>query len=1050
MAIPKVSKEQFQAALEEFDRTFRGSEEWRGWEQDKNHKYAVVENGRKYPVKKVISIATGAPVDTFSGGPEATKYVRDLGFFIEALRLPPESEVRAGLHDLLLERDPDAVEPTEAYDVLAKYFGLSRTIRSLNLPNGENHFENRVRQARRKLVAAELLDPSTRGAWFLLKRDQPKVWVEKTDVKGELHRASGEFAFGKRLWSPTRGDNGADVYADMRRVQPGDRVLHLVDGRHIVGVSTIADRTKLGAICPEGSKWAGRPAYTVELSDYKQLSPPLERDEFLKNAATRPSLAAVLAKYDKLFFNKDFDLNQGAYFTEAPDLLVDVLDKAYVSKTSAGLPLGDATASNPSILDERLNAATNIFRWIYGDEAFESSRYLSEERAYKEELSREWRALSSEDSFASALASENPERFATNLVAPLLDSKRSNFLPWRYNDALKALSDRGNATIFLQAARDLLFPGNGKAPDVDAFNAAMLPIYSSTLNETAVKPASHVIPSLMLWLQDPTKQFLVRPEIYNRLADCLSGSPPEGQGNIMTTEYYLQAVALARRLYAKLQDLGARDLIDVQGFAWGVFQYSGVWFGGKSYGGHTDMLPEFQRRGVFAIGFHDARERGSVLDNADQLSKAERDERKAAIEASDAASAEKKAFSAFLDLASAPGSLIFAKSTWYDRKLGASLVRISAVGVTENGYRYDPQVGHMLPTSWRSNPDVIFESAAHFPKINSTLSRLPLREALDILSNPILGREQAEPETESDEEIASEVALPIEIQPKYTEQDFLRETGFTAEQLGKLQRQLRRKQQIVLQGPPGTGKTFVAERLARLLVSETQGKWAVVQFHPSYSYEDFMLGIRPKLIDNALAFDLEKGRFLDFCKDAAGAPTSNPFLLIIDEINRADLSRVFGELMYLLEYRDKDIPLASGTPFHIPENVYLVGTMNTADRSIALVDHALRRRFTFMHLGPEYEVLKKHLASHNVDAGPLVEVLKALNSAIDDKNYEVGISFFMKDGAGLPGVLQDIWEGEIEPYLEEYFFDQPAKVEPFRWSKLATTHFSSLVKSSAS
>jgi 5-methylcytosine-specific restriction protein B len=211
-----------------------------------------------------------------------------------------------------------------------------------------------------------------------------------------------------------------------------------------------------------------------------------------------------------------------------------------------------------------------------------------------------------------------------------------------------------------------------------------------------------------------------------------------------------------------------------------------------------------------------------------------------------------------------------------------------------------------------------------------------------------------------------------------------------------------------------------------------------------------MLGIRPKLIDNALAFDLEKGRFLDFCKDAAGTPTSNPFLLIIDEINRADLSRVFGELMYLLEYRDKDIPLASGTPFHIPENVFLIGTMNTADRSIALVDHALRRRFTFMHLGPEYDVLKKHLASHKVDASPLIEVLKALNSAIDDKNYEVGISFFMKDGAGLPGVLQDIWEGEIEPYLEEYFFDQPAKVGPFRWNKLATTHFSTLVKSSAS
>src|SRR6185369_3149621 len=137
-------------------------------------------------------------------------------------------------------------------------------------------------------------------------------------------------------------------------------------------------------------------------------------------------------------------------------------------------------------------------------------------------------------------------------------------------------------------------------------------------------------------------------------------------------------------------------------------------------------------------------------------------------------------------------------------------------------------------------------------------------------------------------------------------------------------------------------------------------------------------------------------------------------VLIIDELNRANLSRVFGELMYLLEYRGKSVPLAnSGALFSIPSNVYIIGTMNTADRSIALVDHALRRRFSFIHLAPDYDVLRSHLEKNG-----LVKALRAVNAAIDDRNYEIGISFFLKDGAALRSTLKDVWEGEIEPYLE--------------------------------
>ena len=171
-------------------------------------------------------------------------------------------------------------------------------------------------------------------------------------------------------------------------------------------------------------------------------------------------------------------------------------------------------------------------------------------------------------------------------------------------------------------------------------------------------------------------------------------------------------------------------------------------------------------------------------------------------------------------------------------------------------------------------------------------------------------------------------------------------------------------------------------------------------------------------------------------RHTAAKNTAWPYVLIIDEINRANLSRVFGELMYLLEYRDKEIPLASGErDFQISENVYLIGTMNTADRSIALVDHALRRRFSFVYIGPEYVVLENFLSDRDLPTS-LVAVLRKVNAAINDRNYEVGISYFLTDDDKLRETLQEVWESEVEPYLEEYFYDQPKKVDPFRWVKL--------------
>ncbi|BAY32069.1 ATPase [Nostoc carneum NIES-2107] len=259
-----------------------------------------------------------------------------------------------------------------------------------------------------------------------------------------------------------------------------------------------------------------------------------------------------------------------------------------------------------------------------------------------------------------------------------------------------------------------------------------------------------------------------------------------------------------------------------------------------------------------------------------------------------------------------------------------------------------------------------------------------------------------------------------------------KDTGYSKENLDCWVHSINRKAQAILYGSPGTGKTFIAEHLAKHLIGGGDGFLELVQFHPAYTYEDFIQGIRPQSEDGKLTYPLVPGRFLEFCKKAEFC--QDTCVLIIDEINRANLAQVLGELMYLLEYRDKEIPLAGGNTFRIPKNVRIIGTMNTADRSIALMDHALRRRFAFIEIRPNYDVLRRYHQKTGLLVERLIKVIQQLNQAIADKNYEIGISFFLTDN--LREDIEDIWRMEIEPYLEEYFFNQPEKVENFCWDKI--------------
>ena len=273
----------------------------------------------------------------------------------------------------------------------------------------------------------------------------------------------------------------------------------------------------------------------------------------------------------------------------------------------------------------------------------------------------------------------------------------------------------------------------------------------------------------------------------------------------------------------------------------------------------------------------------------------------------------------------------------------------------------------------------------------------------------------------------------------YTADDFLHDVFMDEDRYNTLKALLLTKKNVILQGAPGVGKTFAAKRLAYSIMGEKDtNRVKMVQFHQSYSYEDFIMGFRP----TETGFELKKGVFYEFCRKAA--EDDRPYFFIIDEINRGNLSKIFGELFMLIESDKRGVELQllyADEQFSIPSNVYIIGMMNTADRSLAMLDYALRRRFAFFEMTPAFNSsgFRAYRAKiNNPKFDRLIATVEQLNDVIanDDslgEGFCIGHSYFCTNATVTGDWMKSVVEFELIPLLKEYWFDEAAKVKD--WSR---------------
>ena len=353
-------------------------------------------------------------------------------------------------------------------------------------------------------------------------------------------------------------------------------------------------------------------------------------------------------------------------------------------------------------------------------------------------------------------------------------------------------------------------------------------------------------------------------------------------------------------------------------------------------------------------------------------------------------------------------------------------------GIVTSDYRFEDsraEFKHVRDVDWRVNtePVTLRQDGRLLPV--KTLTKVTEFQ-YSTVAKRVLGwdwdeTKTAEPEPERIESLADRLYLP--------------DASFLDEIIALLED----KKQVIFQGPPGTGKTFIAQAIARHKAGSDDGV-DLVQFHPSYAYEDFVQGYRPCILETGQpGFELRDGPLLTAAERARNNP-GTPHILVIDEINRGNLAKVFGELYFLLEYRDRRVRLqyqdGDEEGFSLPDNLFIIGTMNTADRSIALVDAALRRRFYFVEFHPDEEpvrgVLRHWLARNAPTMAWVADVVERANELLsDDRHAAIGPSYFMKKGLDETAIRR-IWRHSVLPYIEERLFGEHERLREFELARL--------------
>lgn len=817
-------------------------------------------------------------------------------------------------------------------------------------------------------------------------------WWVNQGTTYEFEKAGGY------VWAPAQTAGGSTVqhHANVARLSNGDVLFHYV-GRGIRAVGIVESDGEPGR--RPASDGAGEEGHFARVA-YHELADPI-------------SLTAIPRRFRRgAAFNRNGGVNQGYLYPLSFDVATWLHDDLKDRWPVEWLPA-----------EERWD---EYIRWARV--ATDASEFFEMERGYKLRLAKQLET-------ARAAYLKGGDEWPT-LLAKALRSGDNNLINWRAGAVfLKWMAESPNETA--EALRNLWREdADGSADAVSAFISGIPQNLEFRLNDAAT------LASVLLLAVDAAAFPPFRGTVFNTAYRLLGEEPPHKDAT--PGEVWQHALDFLDKFIAEASRRGVRleDRLEAQGVIW-VLKGPGA----PEYW-PAEQREEFARlRGVDEEpdDEEDETNASDVSGEAIQYWKIAPGENARLWDEwlsegicsigwevlGDVSSMSHDAFKQRLaDLGQTPG----AHQVWSFAQIPVGSFIVANRGTTEvlgfgrvTGdyyFRAGAEYGHTLPVEW-FDPTVRAVSEGGWRR-----SMVPLT------------KEQFERLQQGSGDSVAETPATAAIEAVYTIDMAMEDLFLPRERFEEILNSLQRKKNVILNGPPGVGKTFIAKRLAHALIgAERNLEW--VQFHQSYSYEDFMQGWRP---GSNGQFVLRDGVFKKFAERALARPNER-FVLIIDEINRGNLSKIFGELMMLIEGDKRDSKWSmrlsySDESFYVPPNLFVIGTMNTADRSLAMVDYALRRRFTFHTLEPEFrsEGFRERMRRHDAPE-PLIErivtSMNRLNTRIaeDTKHlghgFVIGHSFFVPTGNR---TCDDRWfteivEHEIKPLIHEYWSDRPENAE---------------------